>query len=299
LCDAKANNSLAPTRLASDLAAARTFAPGMTTMLDLYGVGDHGGGPTRAVLDQGLHWMSADKVIPKMKFGTAGQFFTDTSQHLAQDSPLWNYRTIAGGYHAPAAPATGEIAIPTWKDELYLEYHRGVYTTQAAHKRNLRESAVWALNAEKFASLAWLDGQPYPAEELTDAWKKITFNGFHDLAAGSGIAPIYRDAQKECDQVRWATNEISTNALHTIAERVDTAHGAGVPVFVFNPLGWTRAGVVSVKVQMPQAAAALSVNDADGRVIPSEVLAIDPVTHAAQMLIEVPHVPSMATRCCM
>ena len=48
-----------------------------------------------------------------------------------------------------------------------------------------------------------------PASELTEAWKKITFNRFHDLAAGSGIGVIYRDAQRDYDQVRWETNEIS------------------------------------------------------------------------------------------
>ena len=61
-------------------------------------------------------------------------------------------------------PAEGEIAIPTWKSELYFEYHRGVFTTQAEHKRNMRESSGWTLNAEKYASLAWLDGNPYPTD---------------------------------------------------------------------------------------------------------------------------------------
>ena len=94
-------------------------------------------------------------------------------------------------------------------------------------KRNLREGPESALHAENYASLAWLDGDAYPADELTDAWKKITFNGFHDLAAGSGIAVIYRDAQKDFDQVRWETNEISAKALHTLAERIDTRQRAG------------------------------------------------------------------------
>ncbi len=61
---------------------------------------------------------------------------------------------------------------------MYLEYHRGVFTTQAQHKRNMRESEEWTLNAEKYASLAWLNGNAYPNDEFTDAWKKIAFNGF-------------------------------------------------------------------------------------------------------------------------
>jgi alpha-mannosidase len=55
------NNDLNPVRLSNDLVNARTLAPGMPEMMDLYGVGDHGGGPTRAVLDQWLRWMQSDK----------------------------------------------------------------------------------------------------------------------------------------------------------------------------------------------------------------------------------------------
>ncbi len=65
-----ANNNLDPVRLSADLATARERSPGMTEMMDLYGIGDHGGGPTRAVLDEGDHWSQPDKVIPKVQFGT-------------------------------------------------------------------------------------------------------------------------------------------------------------------------------------------------------------------------------------
>ena len=130
----------------------------MTEMMDLYGVGDHGGGPTRDNLDDGTRWMQPDKVAPKMEFGTALPYLTEMRKQVAPESKTWNYRTIAQGYEFPAAPPAGEISIPTWNDELYLEYHRGVYTTQANMKRNLRQAPEWTLNAEKYASLAWLDG---------------------------------------------------------------------------------------------------------------------------------------------
>ena len=120
---------------------------------------------------------------------------------------------MANGAEVLPTPPPGEVSIPTWKDELYFEHHRGTYTTQANHKRNLRDSEEWMLNAEKYSSLAWLDGQAYPATELNDAWKKVLFNQFHDLAAGSGIGIIYQDAQHDYDQVRWATQEVSAKAL--------------------------------------------------------------------------------------
>jgi alpha-mannosidase len=287
-----ANGNLDPVRLSADLKTARERAPGMTEMMDLYGVGDHGGGPTRAILDEGVHWASGDKVVPRMQFGTAKSYFSSIENKIAPDSPEWDYSKIAAGYHAPAAVA-GEIAIPTWNDELYLEYHRGVFTTQADHKRNMRQSAVWALDAEKVASLAWLDGDVYPGSELTDAWKKITFNGFHDLAAGSGIGIIYKDAQRDYDLVHLETNEISSAAMKTIAARIDTSTTEGVPVLVFNPLAWERSGPVTFGVQLPKAADSVSVLDAANHVLPSEVLASDAATHSFKLLVEVPAVPSL------
>jgi len=287
-----ANNNLNPVRLSDDLAQARTYAPGMNEMMDLYGIGDHGGGPTRAMLDEGLHWMEPNKVVPRMQFGTAQTYFSSVEKELAPNSQTWDYRTIAQGYHEPT-PVQGQIAIPTWKDEMYLEYHRGVFTTQANMKANIRKAPEWTLNAEKVASLAWLDGNSYPGDELTEAWKKITFNDFHDLAAGSGIGIIYKDAQKDFDQVHWADNEISAKALKTITARVDTKVALGVPVFVFNPLAWQRSGDVKVDVQMPSATAAVSVLDSRGVVLPSTVVSKDASTNTFHLLVDAHIVPSM------
>ena len=286
-----ANDNLNPVRLSADLKQAREYAPGMTEMMDLYGIGDHGGGPTRAILDEGVHWSAGDKVVPNMKFGTAQSYFSSVETKIAPDSTTWTYDSIAKGYHTPD-PVAGQIAIPTWNDELYLEYHRGVYTTQAAHKRNLREAPEWTLNAEKVASLAWLDGDSYPNNRLTDAWKKITFNDFHDLAAGSGIGVIYKDAQKDFDVVHLETNAISTKALATLEARVNT-NGTGVPVLVFNPLAWDRSGLVTVKVQLPEPAETVSVLDAENRVLPSQVLSLDAQTHSFRLLVDVRNAPSL------
>ena len=163
---------------------------------------------------------------------------------------MWNYQSIAKGYTAPPAVA-GKVSIPTWKSELYFEYHRGVMTTQANHKRNMRESEEEVLNAEKWASLAWLDGRAYPATELTEDWKKVLFNQFHDLAAGSGIGVIYKDAQKDYDVVRWSTNEIDAGAHWTqVVDRINTAGAAGQFRWWYsNSAGWARTGNVVVKVQ--------------------------------------------------
>jgi len=252
-----ANDNLNPVRLSHDLVTARQRATGMTDMMDLYGIGDHGGGPTRAILDQGVHWSMPSippKVMANMQFGTAQTWFSTVEVQIAPESPEWNYQSIAKGYTAPpAAAVAGEMSIPTWKSELYFEYHRGVMTTQANHKRNMRDAEEQVLNAEKWSSLAWLDGRAYPGNELTEDWKKVLFNQLHDLAAGSGIGVIYKDAQKDYDVVRWSTNEIGAGALETVAERIDTQTKAGktIPIIVYNPLGWERSGKVTIRVQLP------------------------------------------------
>jgi alpha-mannosidase len=288
-----ANRSLNPVRLSADLATARKRAPGMEEMMDLYGVGDHGGGPTRAMLDEGNHWAKDNMIVPKMQFGTAQSYFSNVETKLAPESQTWNYNSIAKGYKYPE-PEAGKISIPTWKDEMYLEYHRGVFTTQAQHKRNMRESEEQTLNAEKYASLAWLHGNAYPNDQLTDAWKKITFNGFHDLAAGSGIGVIYKEAQVEFDQVRLETSEISSKSLHTLAENINTKAAGDVPVLVFNPLAWNRTGLTTVDVQLPEATGnGISLLDDHSNVVPTKVLSSDAKTGAYKLLVQAEDVPSL------
>jgi alpha-mannosidase len=288
-----ANNDLNPVRLSADLAVARERSPGMTEMMDLYGIGDHGGGPTRSVLDEGDHWRDPNKVVPKYQFGIAQQFFTSVEKQIDPDSPTWNYVVMAKNENKLPAPPAGEMSIPTWKDELYFEYHRGVFTTQADHKRNMRQSEEWLLNTEKYSSLAWLQGRDYPAAKLTDAWKQVLFNQFHDLAAGSGIGIIYKEAQRDYDRVRWTSNEASHNALETIQSRIDTRTKDGVPVLVFNPLAWERSGDVAVDVELPQSAESVSVLDPKGAVLPSKLLSREPHSNIYHLLVNAGPVPSM------
>ncbi|HEY1766661.1 MAG TPA: glycoside hydrolase family 38 C-terminal domain-containing protein [Terracidiphilus sp.] len=286
------NTTLNPVRLSEDLSVARERSPGMMDMMDLYGIGDHGGGPTRAILDEGFRRVGTGHVTPKYEFGTAQSYFSTIETQVAPDSPTWNYQSIAKGYKAPP-PVADKISIPTWNTELYLEYHRGVFTTQARHKHNMRTAEEEVLNAEKWSSLAWLDGRSYPGAELTEDWKKVLFNQFHDLAAGSGIGDIYKDAQKDYDVVRWSTDEISADALKTVAERVNT-NGEGIPVLIYNPLGWDRSGEVSVQVQLPEPGAQVEILDpgAGGPAEPEDA-SIDPKTGVANLTFHVASVPAL------
>jgi alpha-mannosidase len=324
-----ANDNLNPVRLSRDLADARKKSPGLNEMMDLYGIGDHGGGPTRAILDEGEAWTSTaagrptgttsatggfvtghdlsradnanpadgalapatNPAMPKFQWGLAQSFFSSVEKQIAPNSPTWNYSSIAKGYTAPA-PISGEVSIPTWKSELYFEYHRGVMTTQANHKRNMRESSEEVLNAEKWSSLAWLDGKPYPGAELTEDWKKVLFNQFHDLAAGSGIGVIYKDAQKDYDVVRWSTNEIKANSVQAIAEHINT-EGKGIPVLISNPLAWERSGAVEIKVQAAPGEASSLIAEVDGKpVLPIRNFS-DPKSGVADLTFNISGVPAL------
>jgi len=292
------HDNVNPTRISADFAESAQRNPGTAEMLDLYGIGDHGGGPTRAMLDQADHWIAADKTdaVPTMRYHTAQAYFSAVEKNLNPDSPTWNYDSIAKGYTAPAASSSGAIGLPTWNDELYFEYHRGVFTTQAAHKRNMRTSEVATLDAEKLASLAWLDGKPYPADQLTENWKKITFNQFHDLAAGSGIGVIYKDAQKDYTEVFHSDKEITDNALKTVAAHIDTQVKTGVPILITNSEAWPRWDTVEFSVQMPDTTGGveLDARDSAQHVLAefSQVISHDSATHTFQMLARV-EVPAM------
>jgi alpha-mannosidase len=163
----------------------------------------------------------------------------------------------------------------------------------------MRHSVEQVLNAEKWASLAWLDGKKYPGDEITEDWKKVLFNQFHDLAAGSGIGVIYKDAQKDYDVVRWSTNEISTGALGTVAEQIDTTASATVPdsasVVVFNPLGWARSGDVRVKVQLPKLdrMGIRATDTTSNTSLVEETLSTDEKTGVAEVRVHVDDVPAL------
>ena len=80
-----ANRTINPARLAADFEQARTYTPGLPEMMDLFGVGDHGGGPTRVMLDEGMHWLKTDKVVAPTEFGTAAPFFASVEKKIASN----------------------------------------------------------------------------------------------------------------------------------------------------------------------------------------------------------------------
>jgi len=252
--------------LASNLSVWAPLMYGQSTsnqpeMMHLFGVGDHGGGPTRDMLDSGLRLQSPDVVYPKLQFGTAAGFFADLEKKLP------------------------EMEVPTWKDELYFEYHRGVMTSQADTKQRIRHDEELLVNAEKFSSFAMLYGYAYPQEKLEDAWRRLLFDHFHDIMPGSGIAVNYLDAKRNLEEVARLGGEAMDGGLRRIAANVATDAQRGVPVIVFNPLSWARMEVVEAEAQLPGPASDVEVVDSAGAPAASELLENDARTNTVRLLL--------------
>ncbi len=234
-------------------------------ILHLYGVGDHGGGPTREMLDNANELMSPNTVYPKLELGTASGFFDDLGKKLPN------------------------LNVPTWNGELYFQYHRGVFTTQAETKQRIRHSEEIMLNAEKFGSLAMLDGRFYPQQEMNRAWKRLLFDDFHDIMPGSGIGVNYLDARRNLEDVKLFGNSVIESSLKEIAAHVNTLGSStprdSVPVLVFNSLSWPRSAVIEVEAQLPARAQSIMVTDAAGKEAESQLLSVDSATHRAHFLL--------------
>jgi len=265
-------NGIEPVKMAGDLAM---YAPAMRSreMMYLFGIGDHGGGPTRTMLDTAQRLMDPQVVYPTVKFGAAQPFFDDIERNQAG------------------------LNIPTWKDELYFEYHRGVQTTQAETKRRIRQGEQALLDAEKFSSIASLYRRPYPAAQLTDDWKKVLFDEFHDIMPGSGIAVNYADAKQNLYEARRSATDLMTGALQEIAAHVNTtvvarAPSPAAPVMVFNPLSWKRHDIVEIQAQLPAPARQVAVFDSAGRPALAQLLSTDAATGRVRLLLAA-DVPAM------
>ena len=101
--------------------------------------------------------------------------------------------------------------------------------------QSFREFEVLLCNAEKFATIAWLLGAPYPADEMRDAWKEISYVAFHDVITGCGVDEIYEDVREIFAILKADLSRILAESLNYIASKVNT-NGRGM--VVFNPLPW-------------------------------------------------------------
>ncbi|WP_245939707.1 alpha-mannosidase [Stenomitos frigidus] len=143
--------------------------------------------------------------------------------------------------------------LPSWHSDLYLEFHRGCYTTHADQKRDNRRAETLLYRAELLTSFATLVASvPYPKVQLEAAWKQVLFNQFHDILPGSSVASVFVDANDAWNQVFADAIFLARGALEAIGQCMllpPPPHPQAQTVMVFNSLTWERSEIVTVVAQ--------------------------------------------------
>lgn len=256
---------------------------GAQTCLWLPGIGDHGGGPTRDMLELARRWQQSP-FFPQMEFTTAQKFLDGLRTELE------------------ARPAPDGSVLSTWNDELYLELHRGCYTNRADQKRFNRRSEDLLYEAELFASLRTLvTGAPYPKVALESAWKKVLFNQFHDILPGTSITPVFTEANRawqEAIDSAWNIRQAAMTAIATQIHLPDSPHPQAQQLTIFNPLSWSRSEVVSVSVQKRDKRSSWQICDLEGKAVPSQLHCWDEAGQTyCQIFFRAENVPAIGYRC--
>ncbi|MBG6237709.1 alpha-mannosidase [Mycetocola sp. CAN_C7] len=179
-----------------------------STSLLPFGFGDGGGGPTREMLEriELLHDLDGS---PTIEISTPDAFF----EHVRDE------------YTAP----------PVWAGELYLEFHRGVFTSQARTKHGNRRSEHLLREAELWATTALVRaGVRYPYDELESAWQTVLLQQFHDILPGSAIAWVHREAERKYAEVAQTLDGIIASSLRALAGDGDLALTANTSPFAVN-----------------------------------------------------------------
>jgi alpha-mannosidase len=164
---------------------------------------------------ENIREMGSFPAMPRVRCGKVSEFFRDLEAKVG-------------------------ARLPTWNGELYLEYHRGTYTTQARNKRANRKSEFLLHDAEFLASLAaTLDpGYAYPHQDLQQAWKLVCLNQFHDIIPGSSIGEVYEESLEQYAKVRDLGEQVRNDALASIAATI------GGDLLVVNPTSFPQHNLV-------------------------------------------------------
>ncbi|CAO3608492.1 unnamed protein product [Mucor fragilis] len=196
----------------------------------VYGHGDGGGGPTPEMLERLQRMRNVDG-LPTVKPGSATQFF----EGLEKNSDR----------------------LQSYKGELYLEFHRGTYTSQALVKRGNRKGEVIIRDVEILATAAKLlsnqqhagSDYAYPVDDINRLWKLLCLNQFHDCLPGSAINLAYVDVHKFHRQVISESSLLRHQSQSFLISQRPTSEALGNDkenqgVIVFNTLPWARSEVI-------------------------------------------------------
>lgn len=198
----------------------KKIAPDKHRVLHITGVGDHGGGPTRANIDL-IHKLDKTPNYPAVKFTTAGDFFSKVSKEMD--------------------------GRPTHRGEMQFIFE-GCYTTVADIKEGNRNCENSLFRSEFLNTIGWINGFKYPADELRDLWKTVTFNQFHDILPGSAINEANKEAIARYSEVLRKSTELGNEAFWKIADEVKFQKDLGQPVVAYNLYPVKRKTIVEATV---------------------------------------------------
>ncbi|MFC2084305.1 alpha-mannosidase [Bacteroidota bacterium] len=190
--------------------------------MHVYGVGDHGGGPTRNDIKRGIQFQN-NQYLPTTTFSTVKNYFD----------------TISNKY----------TDLPEIKNELQFIFE-GCYTTHADIKLRNRICENLFPVLETFSIFAMTYEFPYPKKILDDAWERTCFNQFHDILPGSAIHATYEETIPITDGIIKGGRSTLKRVLSTIANHIDTSNLEGKPIVVFNPSNWERTDLVKIKTMI-------------------------------------------------
>ncbi len=193
---------------------------GQPDPLWLFGVGDHGGGPTRDMLEVAERWKRSP-FFPNLEFTTALNYLESL-----------------------------EAPKDTWNDELYLEFHRGCYTTHGDQKRLNRACETRLRETELWSSLAAISVENlYSKVSIEESWKQVLFNQFHDILPGTSIYQAFETANKAWYNVYQHSEEFALIARRAIASSIQTLsspHPNAKLIAIFNSSNWERSQFIRI-----------------------------------------------------
>ena len=219
-------------------------------VLQTYGYGDGGGGVTAEQVD-------ATRVLAD-----------------APGLPASRPTSVAAFFRALRRDGA---RLPAWRDELYLELHRGTYTTHAWLKRANRRAEASLYTTELLCALAGVTGAPGARTDraarkqekdrfdLDSLWKRLLLNQFHDIVPGTAVEEAYEDTRRDFAAIEHGCKVLQQAAIDRLLP-VDSPRQGGVTLF--NPLPWER--VEPVLLAAPGAHAI--VTDASGQRLPSQIV---------------------------
>jgi alpha-mannosidase len=174
--------------------------------------------------------------------------------------------------------------VPVWDGELYLELHRGTYTSQAQNKRANRKAEILYHDAEWLAALAGIYLGEQASIDLSEGWEMLLLNQFHDILPGSSIRQVYEDSAKDYERITEIGAAALTEALWQVSASIRSEQGSLV---VFNSLSQPRNVLVALPYDEDFANKAFMLGV--GQVLPTQTIEQDV---ARAILLEVPQVPA-------